>query len=59
MTSIYYPCFYLAFFLTDKFHFGWIRWRILGRLIQPRQIYSLFILDEEEEILSDRADMEH
>lgn len=51
MASIYYPCVYVDFFpLAGKFHFGQIRLRILGRLIQHRQIYSLFMLDEEEEI---------
>lgn len=62
MISIYYPYFYLVFFLfhtSYKFLFGWFRLRILGRLVQPRQIYILFILEGEEEIFLNRADLDH
>lgn len=50
---------FFPFHLSYKFLFGWIRWRILGRLIQPRQIYILFILEGEEEIFLNRADVNH
>lgn len=45
--------------MSYKFLFGWFRLRILGRLVQPRQIYILFILEGEEEIFLNRADLDH